>query len=419
MKTANFFFDMKFSPNRSLFPEPAQSVFFALFLLFVAASCFPRFSVAMEKVVFSDEGQRHEVEGRVLYELIDEESRKKLLILQSRDGQIFIIDKATISHRESDETEFVPYKTADKELEEQLTREFPGFKILKSKNFIIVYNTSRGYAEWARRLFDQLHTEYPKYWKGRGFELKESEFPLIAVIFGGREQFRQFALRDAKVDIVASNIAAYYNKHSNRMVLCDLAGMEQFLSDRTRKPRRSELAAFLKREGAAANIATIIHEATHQIGFNTGMHDRLAHAYPLWLCEGFAILHEVPTRNSDTGWEKGLRVHDIYLPVVLRFLLQRQLKPLEAVIQSDALLQNPETGGSAYAMSWGLMAYLSQKRRDEFMDYLKIMSEKTILTPDSPEIRLQEFEKCFGSDWDALYRDMYAFLMGLAQGAKR
>ncbi|HBT76142.1 MAG TPA: hypothetical protein DEB39_04280 [Planctomycetaceae bacterium] len=368
----------------------------------------------MDKITFSVDGTRKEVEGRVLHRFADG------LVLQGRDGQVYPIAKTDISNHDRDTAEFKPFTPA--ELETELFKEFPksnGFNVLKSgstqktKRYVIVYNTSRAYADWAKKLFEQLYDFYPKFWGRRGFELDKHEFPLVAVIFSNPDEFRRYAFEDAGIDTRSLGVAAYYNKHTNRMILCDLAGMEQYLSDQKRKLRRSQLAEFLERKGAAENIATIIHEATHQIGFNCGMHDRLA-PYPLWLCEGFAVLHEVPDRFSDTGWSKGLKVNDRHLPVLLRFMpVVRSAGPIETLIQTDAPLRDPDTAVQSYALSWGLVFYLSQKRKNEFMNYVKRMGTKTVASPDSPEIRKKDFEECFGDDWAKLYREMGAYLTSL------
>ena len=49
---------------------------------------------------------------------------------------------------------------------------------------------------------------------------------------------------------------------------------------------------------------TVIHEATHQIAFNCGLHTRYADN-PLWLTEGMALYFETPDLRSRSGWRTG------------------------------------------------------------------------------------------------------------------
>ena len=56
-------------------------------------------------------------------------------------------------------------------------------------------------------------------------------------------------------------------------------------------------------------MATIVHEATHQIAFNCGMQQRYADI-PLWLCEGMAVYFEAPDLASKVRlrYRRGVRL---------------------------------------------------------------------------------------------------------------
>ena len=57
----------------------------------------------------------------------------------------------------------------------------------------------------------------------------------------------------------------------------------------------------LARPEAEQSVATIIHEATHQIAFNSGLQTRFADV-PLWVSEGMAVFFETPDLQSAKGW---------------------------------------------------------------------------------------------------------------------
>ena len=48
-------------------------------------------------------------------------------------------------------------------------------------------------------------------------------------------------------------------------------------------------------------VSTIVHEATHQIAFNSGLHQRLSDC-PKWFSEGVAMYCETPDLKSSEGW---------------------------------------------------------------------------------------------------------------------
>ena len=61
------------------------------------------------------------------------------------------------------------------------------------------------------------------------------------------------------------------------------------------------IARTLSQPEAAKTVATIVHEATHQIAFICGLHRRYADI-PLWVSEGVAVYFETPDLGSSKGW---------------------------------------------------------------------------------------------------------------------
>ena len=69
-------------------------------------------------------------------------------------------------------------------------------------------------------------------------------------------------------------------------------------------------------------MATIIHEATHQLAFNCGMQNRYADI-PLWLSEGIAIYFETPDLRNKRGWRSIGSVNRVRLAEFRRYLRSR------------------------------------------------------------------------------------------------
>src|SRR5207253_9543744 len=82
------------------------------------------------------------------------------------------------------------------------------------------------------------------------------------------------------------------------------------------------------------NIATVIHEATHQIAFNSGMHTRYADN-PLWLAEGMAMYFETPDLSSKSGWKTAGAVNDLRLGQFQEFAAQRRARDSLATLISS------------------------------------------------------------------------------------
>jgi hypothetical protein len=151
-------------------------------------------------------------------------------------------------------------------------------------------------------------------------------------------------------------------------------------------------------------VATIVHEATHQIAFNTGLQTRFADI-PLWLSEGLAVYFETPDLQSAKGW-RGIGA--VNASRLAKFREYRQTRPagsLRTLIADDKRLRDARAALDAYAEAWALNYYLLQTHPREYLAYLQTLSAKQPLMWDDPETRLREFQNAFGQDLDQLDAD--------------
>ncbi|GHT37377.1 hypothetical protein FACS189427_10240 [Planctomycetales bacterium] len=359
----------------------------------------------MDEITFRQDGITKTKTGRIFIDA------SNALVFEAQDSQYYIVKaEDQISRKEND----VPFSYLTKrELLKNLEETFPhsrGFDILQKEHFFIVYTTSKAFADWYGRLLEQLYSSYIAFWRSRGLKLDKLETTMTALIFANSEQFFQFAATEG----VQRNeqMFAYYNKLTNRIVLRDFSGYETFRSGSDYRATSKDIEQFLQQPGAVFNIAMVVHEATHQIGYNCGMHERFS-PYPLWLIEGLALFHEVPDRGKKGGWNIRPKVNDMRLRDLKRYLAKQPPRPLQTLIEDDKVLQDSATALDNYGMAWGLTYYLIMTRQKELAAYMKKLSEKTPLTKDSPEIRIKEFEESFGNDWQKIYNDCGDYLRKL------
>lgn len=341
-------------------------------------------SARRERFVFQDDAKaRRDVFGKILAEAQD----GGLLVIGD-DGRLWSVDKPQLESREKTGQEFKPL--AADALGKQLQSELgAGFEVVTTKHYVICSSAGKQYAQWCGSLFERLYTAFQNYWKQRGIDLVEPEFPLVALVFRNESQFGAFATKDAGPE--AASAKGYYSIGTNRMVLYDLTASSSGPA--------STVDAINKRLAAAPyNVATVVHEATHQIAFNSGMHTRYADN-PLWLSEGMAMYFETPDLTSKTGWKNVGAINDLRLRQFLDFTAKRR-KPdsLVTLVQSDARFTDAAEMGDAYAEAWALSYFLIKTRKDDYAKYLKQLAEKPRLVWDQPEKRLAEFKAAFGDD---------------------
>ncbi len=387
----------------SLFAKMNFSVFHYTLLLFslvVADRVF-----ALEYLEFRLRGQLKNEEGRVVIPAEDG------MVFEARDGVVYVLSNGDIISHKSDEIPFTPY--TKKEIVERLKQEFPtaqGYNLLVNDHFLVVYTTSEGFARWYSSLLECLYEGYFRFWSKQGITLEEPTFPMVAIVLSNQPDLVRYAQRDGFT--LFDKQVAYYSQFTNRVVICDLTGRQTVQEGERGRSTSRQRQAFLNQPGAAFNVATVVHEATHLVGYSSGQHRRFA-PNPFWILEGLAVFHEVPDLEKREGWSITPRVNANRMRDLTQYLRSNPARPLQAIIESDAAFKQPGMAGDAYAMAWGLTYYLVKRRPKELAAYLELLQEKMPLTPDSPEIRIADFERCFGENWQKLYEDCGEYLLKL------
>ena len=142
-------------------------------------------------------------------------------------------------------------------------------------------------------------------------------------------------------------------------------------------------------------VSTIVHEATHQIAFNCGLHTRLSDC-PRWFSEGIAMYFESPDLRMRRGWRGIGNVNWPRLELFQQSLAGRPANSLETLLRDDKRFLDPKRALTAYAEAWALTYFLIHQHQKEYVAYLRLLSAKKPLMQDSSEERLDEFRRTFG-----------------------
>lgn len=387
------------SPLQSL-AAGARGALAALLLLPAILLAKPPAAVALDRVVLERNGQRHEVIGQVQTRL----SNGGLLLLAS-DGVLWSVEHTELIEHTTDEAPLEPLTPL--ELTAELLDDFPGFHVHATQHYLICYNTSDAYAQWCGALFERLYLAFTNYWTRRGFELEEPRFPLVAVVFADRASFSAHAAPE--LGDATGSIIGYYSLQSNRMTTYDLTGEQALRQPGDRRGSSAEINRLLSRPGAERTVATIVHEATHQIAFNCGMHARYADI-PLWVSEGLAIYFETPDLRSSSGWRGLGDVNRVRLAGFRNYAPRRPADSLHTLLADDQRFRNARSAIDAYAEAWALNYFLIRQKPREYQEYQRQLSAKGPLLRDSPQERLSQFQAAFGEDLSQLDREFMLYM---------
>ncbi|MCI0492135.1 MAG: DUF1570 domain-containing protein [Planctomycetes bacterium] len=342
----------------------------------------------VEEVAFRRDGKLEELTGRLVIEASDGG-----VVLQNDEGIQWTIEGSNIVSRQQLDKPFTPITS--EALAERLVAEMPGgFRIHQTPHYVVCYNTSREYAQWTSSLLERLYKAFTNYWQHQGFELHEPEFPLAVMVFADRALYNAASRDDLPGG--TGGIIGFYSLRSNRVNMFDLTGTEAVRGPGSRRGSTREINQMLSQPAAVPLVATIVHEATHQIAFNCGLQTRFADI-PLWLCEGMAVYFEAPDLASTRGWRGIGRVNYPRLETFQQNLDHWQSSgQLAGMLANDDRFRDPRRAVDAYADAWALNYYLIKYQPDKYTAYLKMLAAKPPFAEDSPQTRLEEFRAHFG-----------------------
>lgn len=258
------------------------------------------------------------------------------------------------------------------------------FSIKATKHYLVVYPADR-VDRWSS-LLENLYSDFHGFFQSHRHALPRTRFPLVVIVLPNREALLQTAALSGHAD--PRKIAGYYCDRSNRIWIYA-------------PPSNS-------RQLPLSDHITLRHEATHQLAFNTGIHERFG-TTPRWLAEGLAMFFEMPQQPAS------LRTRDSQSESALRqtaFLNRGDSPrgrnvPLKLLITDDSLFQqSPEL---AYAQSASLTRFLIRTHPAGYVGYLKHVATRPRFTFYAARTRQTDFSSCFPGNMARLESQWRAF----------
>ncbi len=353
---------------------------------------------AIERVLVNFDGRHQELAGRVVIE-----DSAGSMLLETDEGGLWPLASEMILKRQSSAEPMVPLD--QEQLSERLLEEMgPGFQLHESKHYVIVHNTTRVYARWCSSLLERLQKGFLAFWKKRGADVHEPKHPLAVLIFNNKASYLAHA--KAELGAAAGNAIGYYSLQTNRIVMYDLTGAQAQRRANTKRGSMKDITRMLNTRAAEPLVATIIHEATHQIAFNCGLQTRYV-SNPIWLSEGMAVYFETPNLDSNRLWSGTDKVNEARWNRFRKNVRSGKAANLKTLIADDTRLRHPQTAVDGYAEAWAWNYFLIKWHPKKYAKYMKMIAEKPLLKQDDRKTRLADFQQHFGENLRELEEEFY------------
>jgi hypothetical protein len=312
----------------------------------------------------------------------------KQVYLLARDGRLWDFTPKKASGYRKTSSYFSSYSAA--EIRAQLERELACKLVVTGTGHYLVAHPP-GKEAWAQR-FEDLYRSIINYFSRRGLRIHEPEFPLVAVVWGRRADFVRYSAAEGSQP--APGVLGYYSPTSNRVTLYDQGA--------------GASSARLWQQ----NEATIIHEATHQVAFYTGVHTRFSPT-PRWLAEGLGTMFEAP---GVWDWRHHPDLSDRVNRGRLREFRHwkshgRTSGAFVNLLASDREFNsNPS---AAYAEAWAWVLFLTETYPQKFGEYVQKVASRGNFDPYPLARRMSDFTSVFGDDFRLLERYFLEFMAKL------
>jgi hypothetical protein len=305
--------------------------------------------------------------------------------LLARDGRLWDFAPGKTNRFRKTSSSFTSYSAA--EIRARLERELGGkLQVTGTGHYLVAH--PKGKEAWAQR-FEELYRSIVNYFSLRGLRVHEPEFPLVAVVWGRHEDFLRYAAAEGSQ--VKQGVLGFYSPSSNRVTLYDQG------------------AGAASARAWQQNEATIIHEATHQMAFNTGVHNRFS-ATPRWLAEGLGTMFEAP---GVWDWRNhplvGDRINRGRLAEFRQWLARgRTSGAFVNLLGSDRQFDgNPS---AAYAEAWAWVLFLTETYPQKFGQYVQRVASRPNFEAYPSARRISDFTAVFGDDLRMLERHFLTFM---------
>lgn len=327
-------------------------------------------------------------------------------VVQSTDGRLHSISKSNGEFLDGGNARFKPLG-ADQVGRDVQQRLGTGFSVYRTQNYVVVYESSRDFAKWCGMFVERMHRTYDAFWKNQRLPLKDSEFPLVVVVYKNRNSFETRCRQEVGDGVIG--ILGYYSQHSNLVHVYDMTP-----TIRKENSPSNWSGAVLRHANGERQIATLVHEAAHQLACNTGLQQRLA-PYPAWLSEGIAMFFETPNLTHQKGWNGIGSVHRQKLSDFLVAQRDGLCPAWRDVIQSNGSFSDSETALAAYSQSWLLTYYLYKKKRLEFVHYVQQLAEIKPFDDTSKGRSVSTFFRAFEMDANSMAEELRQFSQSLVR----
>ncbi|HAD57793.1 MAG TPA: hypothetical protein DCG12_00925 [Planctomycetaceae bacterium] len=323
------------------------------------------------------------------------------VLIETADSVLHLIKPVDIAARSSTTDTFRHLDR--KQMAAQLLRKTGnGFRIEFGDNHIVCSDASELFTQYCVRLLNKTTAEYSRFFADSETPPRIMPDNMSVILFRTQSEFQAYAQKQHP-DTDFSDVPGYYSVRDNQMLIAAAAGDRDY---------RGAGDVLRKLKSRLRLVETVVHEAVHQLAFNSGLQTRYADT-PVWLSEGLAVYFERASGTGQTLWIRPGGVSRIHLRGFKAAAASDHLAvPLADLFSSDnAFGTNP---AAAYAESWAVIYFLARRDRAALDRLLKSMPT-TPMGKLAPQQRLKLIQDATGRSIEDLEKEVLRYMKTVRQ----
>ncbi|HBP21645.1 MAG TPA: hypothetical protein DEA08_28155, partial [Planctomycetes bacterium] len=318
--------------------------------------------------------------------------------------------------------------------DEELLHGMPANATIKrTEHFVVISTADEEFTRTSANMLETVRRGFYRFFERKDFQLRQPEGLLIAYVFGSREDYERYV--KSKGIGISPQAAGFYYTATNALYFPDTrngpnarrarAWVEEAelkleeLKERRKKSKDSREKKWLsknilnymrhikklKKENEkwleGANDSLTIHEATHQLCYNSGLLTP-SDINPEWVVEGLAVLFE-----EEGIWQgRHSEPNPMRVATLKRAAKQSQRMTVRDLVGTNQSLISRGDAGLAYASAWALIHLFVRgkfkKYKKPFLVYLEGIQKRSseagweVQGGAAAAERLAHFEEAFG-----------------------
>jgi hypothetical protein len=232
--------------------------------------------------------------------------------------------------------------------------------ILETEHFKIIHDVNSDEATDIASLLEYAFASFNFVYAENGFNLHAPSEKLVWYCFGDMQGFSDHALAEDNMNLPW--LTSYYSAKTNSVNIVKPSNLQRWKMLDTKAIDQPALAGvyILPSLEGTGELTRIMHEAAHQLAFNTGLQKQKV-MYPIWVSEGLASNFEtcIP---ADDGNIRQKRLLTMYR--------QNRMIPLNEFVLLTRMPEDSSQRKDIYAQACVFFKFLSEKHAESFKNYM-------------------------------------------------